>query len=194
MIQENGLLERDAQLAELLAAFEHVQTGEGKLVIVTGEAGVGKSALVEHFARLVADRCDFQTGLCEDLLSQRPLGAFDSVLTALELGQSAQHMDSASINLLFPSIVQKITRLANPLVWIIEDVHWADQVSLDLIRYVARRIHRIPLMVILTVRPEELAIHGRRAALMGDMPQRSITHIDVPLLSRSAVECLGFDD
>ena len=181
------LLERESYLTALAAAFVQVQSGEGRLIILSGEAGSGKSSLAEHFAKQLAISSKVQRGYCEDLFAPRPLGAFDDILSGFDLSHTGRQLGSVGINLLFPTILQKITQVTDPLLWIIEDVQWADHQSLDLIRYLARRIHRIPLMLIVTVRQEDLAIHTKRAALMSDLPPRSIMQIDLPRLSRSAV-------
>ena len=69
-----GLLERDDELAQLQAAVDGLHRGEGAIVLVSGEAGVGKSSLVKAFLRTLDKRVRIRSGACEDLLSLRTLG------------------------------------------------------------------------------------------------------------------------
>ena len=78
------LLERESQLARLgalLTATEHGQGGA--CVLVSGEAGIGKTSLVRHFTDLHRGRCELLWGACEALFTPRPLGPFLDVAPAL---------------------------------------------------------------------------------------------------------------
>jgi predicted ATPase len=70
------LLERETQLGELQAALEQAESGRGTTVLVAGEAGIGKTWLLQAFAGRVADRARVLLGTCEDLLTPRMLGPF----------------------------------------------------------------------------------------------------------------------
>src|SRR3954470_5665314 len=71
---QTTLLERDDALGSLLAAFERCRRGAGGVVVITGEAGIGKTSLIRAFLDEAGDRARFLVGACEDLLTPRPLG------------------------------------------------------------------------------------------------------------------------
>src|SRR5262249_7516230 len=135
------LLERDEALAALEQAF--VEAGEqGRLVAVSGEAGIGKSALLEEFARRHQHNVDFLRGGCDALKTPSPLcPLFDM---AAGLGQETTSYLRASVprHELFATFLEDLAGRKRPVVVIFEDVHWADEATLDLLQYVGRRIDR----------------------------------------------------
>ena len=75
----SDLLERETELAALAASFSDVRAGSGRLVLVAGEAGVGKSALVRSYCAEAAESTRVLTGACDPLFMPRPLGPFVDV-------------------------------------------------------------------------------------------------------------------
>src|SRR5215213_9670162 len=119
------LLERDQFLDELEAIFAGATAGDGRLVLVSGEAGIGKTSLVERFAEAHKKQTRVLWGACDALFTPRPLGPLYDIaqqtrghLLAL-LGEEAPR---ASI---FSAALDEIRQGRAPSITVIEDVHWA---------------------------------------------------------------------
>jgi len=106
--------------------------------LIGGEAGVGKSALIEAFCETDSRARRVIRGACEALLTPRPLGPlFDFVR---ELGGLSELLEQgAAREQLFGALLEGLGA-ARPTVGVVEDVHWADEATLDLLRFLARRI------------------------------------------------------
>ncbi len=149
------LLERSDELAALAASIASVaSTGCGRLVLVRGEAGVGKTALMRRC-------CDDQRsarvlwGSCDALFTPRPLGPFLDIseLTGGELGRVAA--SPARPYEVAGALMREL--IASPTsVVVVEDVHWADEATLDVLRIVSRRVETLPALIVATYRDDEL--------------------------------------
>ncbi|MFT3907359.1 MAG: AAA family ATPase [Steroidobacteraceae bacterium] len=183
------LLERDTLLAALAAAQTRAGAGEGALVFVSGEPGVGKTSLLEAFA-LRRNGGRVLWGNCEALATPRPLGPL------CDLGESASsRLRSALQKLtdriaLFAATLAELSEPPLPVVFVIEDVHWADAATLDLIRHIGRRIARLPALLILSCRDDAVSLDNIRAVL-GDLPAAHVLRLSVPRLSRGAVASMA---
>ncbi|MFA9445787.1 AAA family ATPase [Egicoccus sp. AB-alg6-2] len=175
------LLERDDQLAVLWEAFRCSQRGAGRVVLVSGEAGVGKSSLARAFVADAATRSRVRWGCCDPLTTPRAHGplrdiagsAGGQLAAVLEADSSADERHGAFLDLLRQRPVGTVI--------VIEDLHWADDATLDLLRFVTRRIGSCRALLLLTYRDDELhAAHPLRA-LLGDLAT-SPDVVRVPLL------------
>ena len=165
------LLERDDLLAQLTAA----QAAGGRLVFVGGEAGVGKTSLVAAFAAGVEQ---VLRGACENLTTPTPLGPF------LDLGIDADEPRRVASRLL--------EELRRPTALVLEDVHWADQASLDVLRVLGRRIDGTPSLVLATYRDDEVDPGHPLRVVLGELASApGVGRMTVPPLSLSAVRELA---
>jgi len=178
-----ALLERD----ELLAALAAAASAGGRLVFVGGEAGVGKTALVRAFEE--------QTGLpvlrgsCESLATPTPLGPFVDI--AAEVGGELATVLTESPE---PRAVARalLAELARPVVAVIEDVHWADEATLDALRVVGRRIDGTRGAVVATYRDDEVETTHPLRAVLGELASaHGVSRLAVPPLSLDAVRKLA---
>jgi predicted ATPase len=147
------LLEREVQLRDLHAALERARQGHGTTVLVSGEAGIGKTWLLRAFAARVAATARVLVGTCEDLLTPRPLGAFRDM--ARDAGGALAGLGDDR-DAFIDALLGEMRFSQRPAVLIVEDAHWADDASLDIVRYLARRIERLPAMLVVSYRDEEL--------------------------------------
>src|SRR3982074_584054 len=158
------LLERDGQLARLGETMAGAAGGRGGLVVVGGEAGIGKTTLVRRFVSGVGHTPVF-TGTCDPLPTPLALGPLLDMAAALGPGFARLLDGTRSGGDLFARVVAELGALGHPVVLVFEDVHWADQATLELIGFLARRVERLPVLVIVTYRAEE-AQPGRAPALL----------------------------
>lgn len=185
------LLERAAPLDGLLAAWDRAASGRGGTVLIEGEAGIGKTALLQQFA-IAHDRdSKIAWGWCEALFTPRPLGPLHDMSRALGPGLSILLEQSAPPDRLFPALLNHLQDQDAPLVLIFEDVHWADNATLDLVRYLGRRISLLNALVVLSARSDEIAPTHPLAYVLGDLPAAAVTRIKLPPLSPAAVHELA---
>ncbi|HWC43734.1 MAG TPA: AAA family ATPase [Actinomycetota bacterium] len=182
------LLERDAQLAELHAALERAQRGHGTAVLVSGEAGIGKTWLLQAFAAQVAGSARVLLGTCEDLLTPRTLGPFRDM--ARDAGGALEQL-RGDRDPYIDALLREMSFSQRPAVVIVEDVHWADDASLDIVRYLARRIERLPAVLVVSYRDEDLPGDHPFRRLVGALTGPAIVHLELEGLSDAAVAQLA---
>ncbi len=200
---------RDRELAQLVDAFAVVQSGAAQVVLVTGDPGAGKSALVSQACAQFARQGRVAAGGCVDIpgvdRAQVPFGPFvealrrlrrseqnesrEALLTAwLNPAAGRDHADQDPVHTRFADLLTLFDRLTEdrPLVLVIEDLHWADQSSLALLVFLARNLTSEPLLLIATTRthlaPDSVA-------------QATLDHVQrLPLASTVAMEPMPDDD
>lgn len=183
------VLEREPQLAALREYAADAARGVGRLVLVEGEAGIGKSTLLEQLEVSLAE-ATWSWGGCEGLSTPRPLAPLHDI--ADQLGGELLKLcrDEAARSQLFDALIDCLRTADGLSVLVFEDVHWADDATLDLVRHLARRIQRMPVLILLTFRDEEHAPR-LRAALGELVRQRSVRRVTLPTLSLGAVAALA---
>lgn len=188
------LLERDSFLTDLAQAGANAAAGQGCVVFVSGEAGMGKTTLVEAFgARLREDdaRARVFWGACDALFTPRPLGPLHDIAHQAEGPLRELIRSGMDRELLFAAFLDEIARPGAVTLTVFEDVHWADEATLDLLKFVARRIRRTQGLLVLTFRDDEVdAAHPLRQ-LLGELPPNSVRRLHLPPLSREAVARLA---
>ena len=183
------LLERDAFMSELGVMLKEALAGQGRVALVYGEAGIGKTSLVEHFTSAHQDSVRVLWGGCESLFTPRPLGPLHDIAMQLE-GQlpTLLHSD-ADRQAIFSACLVELQNRSTIVVF--EDVHWADEATLDLVKFLGRRIQRTTSLFILTYRDDELgAGHPLRLAL-GDLPRAATNRLQLLPLSAASVFALA---
>jgi len=185
------LLERASFLNALSDYAAEARQGSGRLVLVSGESGIGKTALVEAFrAQLHGAR--WLWGACDGLLTPRPLGPlFD--MAAQAGGRLAELCGrGAAAGQLFGAFLAELDSPAALTVAVIEDVHWADEATLDLLRFTGRRLGRMRALVLVTYRDDELGDDDPLRMLLGDLAtQHATRRMGLPPLSEEAVRALA---
>ncbi len=171
-------------MGELDAALKEASAGGGRMAVVSGEAGIGKTVLVEEFTRRLPSSVRVLWGACDALLTPRPLGLLYEIAPQME-GRVTATLDSGSPrSALFPALFLDLQEHPTASVLVFEDVHWADEASLDLIRYLGRRIHHAPALLVLTVREEEVGPEHPLRVVLGDLS--GLAHLRrIPLLPLS---------
>jgi DNA-binding CsgD family transcriptional regulator len=186
-----ALLERQAALETLAECAAQARGGEGRLVLVEGEAGVGKSALLEEFTRDLPG-ARLLTGACDGMFTPRPLGPLFDIAQQVRGRLQALCRADAVRELLFDALLTELGEPGPLPVVVVEDVHWADEATLDLLGFVARRICERPVLLIVTYRSDELAdARPLRVALGRLAVQRGTRRLPLAPLSAPAVRTLA---
>jgi DNA-binding CsgD family transcriptional regulator len=183
------LLERDPELAALAALLGESVTSQGRVAVIGGEAGIGKTALVEHVIARAPSGVRALWGACEALFAPRPLGPLFDIADHLPTTIRASLEGDAQRATLFAAVLEDLR--SKPSVLVIEDLHWADEATLDFIKYLARRIVQTKTLLLLTYREEDLGREHPLRLVMGDLPTRETTRLRLLPLSRDAVTTLA---
>lgn len=183
------LLERDEQLRQLAAAMAEADAGTGRMALIEGEAGIGKSSLVEHFARTQSPRRAL-LGTCDPMGTPPALAPFLELAGGLQPGLPAELSSSSAPG---PRLFEALSTA--PRLLIVEDVHWADQATLDVLRYLGRRVTRLPTLILATFRSEDAAVGSPLAVVLGDMATAAgVSRMELPPLSLAATRVLAGGD
>lgn len=182
------LLERETLLNQLTAEWSLASAGAGRLVFVEGEAGIGKTSLVRGFARSLDRQAPVFVGACEALQTPRPLGVLDDI--ALQAGGALKTLvdTGGQRHRAFVAFVELLH--ARPALVVLEDLHWADEATLDLLRYAGRRIAGTRSLLVGTYRSDELVPTHPLRAVLGDLATAGPVHLVPPPLSAEAVRSL----
>ena len=190
------LLERDAVLAELERCRRAAARGCGRMVLLRGEAGVGKTAVIARFIAGVGQRARVVRGWCDALATPRPLGPLVDMLAELPAEPAARlrsAIDAGDAEAIFGRLIHLFGR-ETAWVCVFEDVHWADGATLDLLRFLARRIESLPVLLVASYRDDEIGQQHALSALLGDLATcASVSRIGVAPLSPAAVAELAVD-
>jgi DNA-binding CsgD family transcriptional regulator/tetratricopeptide (TPR) repeat protein len=181
------LLERHAELATLDAALADAAGGKGRLVLISGEAGIGKTRLTRTFTDRHATDAVVVWGACDDLSTPRPLGPFRDIATQLGGGLAEMLSTGPSLTAVFDAVLDALEHGRTPKVLVIEDVHWADAATFDVITFLGRRVERLPTVLIVTSRTEDLEATQRLRVAVGDIPATSVRRLEPRPLSKEAV-------
>ena len=182
-----GLLERSGQLRALGEALAAVASGgHGRIVLVAGEAGIGKTALLRRFCAGVDGSARVLWAGCDPLFTPRPLGPVLDLARAVAGEVAARAADGARPYDVAAALLRELA--ARPSVAVVEDVHWADEATLDVIRLAGRRVADVPALLVLSYRDDELDRSHPLRIVLGDLPGSDrVTRLELAGLSSRAV-------
>lgn len=190
------LVERAAALHALELALDAAWSGRGSVVLVTGEAGLGKTALVTHFADRHRTDARVLIGLCDDLATPRPLGPFRDLADQLSAAGAEQlrREPAAGAASVHRMLLEDLRRGQAPTVLVVEDVHWADQATIDTITVLGRRLTDVPVVLVLTLRLGDVDPGHPLWSAIDALQRASTVTIDLAPLSHQAVVALAGED
>src|SRR5690349_12821776 len=185
------LLEREQYEDTLGTVLLEARSGTGRTVLIGGEAGVGKTALIEHFVAERGRSARVLWGACDALLTPRPLGPLHDIIRHAPADLSSL-LDSGRDWLAVASaLLAWLERGSAATIVVVEDAHWADEATLDLLRFLGRRMRQTRAVLIITYRDDELAAEHSLWRVLGDLPARTTTRLTIPRLSEAAVDRLA---
>lgn len=185
------LLERDEDLAVLDAAARRAADGVGSVVVVSGEAGIGKTALIARAFTDAPRSVRVLWGMCDPLFTPRPLGPLHDMAQKVGGALLAAATSLASRETLFAALLDELRLPPAPVAMVVEDAHWADEATLDLLRFLGRRIHQLPAVLVVSYRDDEVGLSHPLRAVIGDLPAKSVRRVRLMPLSSQAVESLA---
>lgn len=187
---ETSLVERDAALQLLDDRLRGVAGGGGHAVLVGGEAGIGKTSLLKALA---AGRGDARLwwGACDALQTPHPLAPLHDIALGGDAGFRALLRADADRAALFDAVLSELRHAGQPVLFVVEDAHWADEATLDLLKFLGRRIDRTRCLLVVSYRDDEVASTHPLRRLMGELPASLVTRMDIQQLSPAAVETLA---
>lgn len=189
------LLERDGLLDEMASRLRAAARGRGSVVLLGAEAGAGKTSVVLEFARRSGRSAHVLIGCCDPLTTPRPLSPLIDIALDPRSRLSGSFAASAAPYELFTAIQRRMADSDLPLVLVIEDVHWADEGTLDFLRFIGRRVESLPSLVVATYRDDEVGPQHPARPVIGELAARpSATLLPVPPLSVEAVTELAGGD
>lgn len=185
------LLEREAAWAALQQALADAGAGRGHCVVVHGETGIGKRALLDAWLdspglRQPAAVQVLRAG-CEALNTPRPLGPFVDLSHRLPPTLGAALHAARTDNGLFAALLDWLQATKPLPLLVIEDLHWADEATLDGLRYLARRIGGVSALIVVSHRDDEPAADPALRRLLGALPPASTVRVPLAPLSAAAV-------
>ena len=185
------LIERESQLAALRQYADEASQGSGRLVLISGEAGVGKSVLLEESAHDLNDARWLWAG-CDGLFTPAALGSLLDLASQLDGELLRLCHAEAKRDQLYGALLQQLGDLQSFTVLVIEDVHWADEATLDLLSYLGRRIQHLPVLLLVTYRDDALVATDPLRLTLGALAiQRATRRLSLATLSAAGVATLA---
>jgi DNA-binding CsgD family transcriptional regulator/tetratricopeptide (TPR) repeat protein len=182
------LLERERCLADLAQWLGNAVEHGGCIALLSGEAGIGKTALLQEFSKQHSE-ARVLWGACDALFTPRPLAPLHDIARQTQGPLSAAVKSGANPDAIFAAVLDELERTRTLVV--LEDLHWADEATLDLLKYLGRRIHRTHAMLAVTYRDDELGQHHPLRFVIGDLPRASTHRMALAPLSEAAVVWLA---
>jgi ATP/maltotriose-dependent transcriptional regulator MalT len=186
------LLERGAELDLLRTSLVDAADRRGSVVLLSGEAGIGKSSLLRTWLADPGHEAQLLVGWCDDFLTRRTLGPLHDVAREVG-GPLAEAIASADTGAVFDALLDHLDDPLRPTALVLEDVHWADEATLDVVRYVGRRIERRPAVLVLSYRDDDLDDDHPLWGVLGSLPASAVHRIEPRPLSADAIEELTSD-
>lgn len=180
-----AMLERSRELSVLRDELRDAVAGNGRIALVSGEAGIGKTTLVRAFAEEASSNVRVLQGTCEALLTPRPLGPIHDIAQDVG-GDLLEAVVSETDNR--ATLAALLAELgATPTLAILEDMHWADAATLDALTYLGRRLDSTHCLLVVSFRNDELGLNHPLRVVVGGLPSASTKRIALEPLSVRAV-------
>ncbi len=179
------LVERQIELDTLRLALK-ATSEHGRVALVAGEAGIGKTSLLRSLA---ATHDAVWWGACDALQTPHPLAPL------LDIARDTHARFATALAgppaALFEAVLDGLRDAVTPVLVVIEDAHWADDATLDLLKFLGRRIERTRALLVVSFRDDEVGAAHPLRRVMGELPQAATIRIVLPRLTLAGVEALA---
>jgi DNA-binding CsgD family transcriptional regulator len=184
------LLEREQCFADLNDWLTSSVAQGGCVALVHGEAGIGKTALLQEFSRAQRAAPRVLWGACDALFTPRPLAPLHDIARQTQ-GQllAALHAET-SRDAIFTAALDELEQ-GQPALLVFEDCHWADEATFDLLKFLGRRMQRTRSMLVMTYRTDEVGSRHPCRFVIGDLPCSIVRRLPLQPLSEVAVAKLA---
>jgi DNA-binding CsgD family transcriptional regulator len=181
------LLERDHELAALSGRLDAVRDERcGRLLLLGGGAGVGKTSLLRRFCAEQPSSTPILWGSCDALFTPRPLGPLLDI-ARLTGGELERIVEDGKPHQVATALMHELST-GTPQIVVLEDLHWADEATLDVVGILGRRIETVPALVVASYRDDELDSTHPLRLVLGDLATvRFVERTKLPPLSPAAV-------
>ncbi len=179
------LLERDSYLQKLELILQEAIASQGHVVLVSGEAGIGKTSLIDHFTKAHRDSVRILWGACDSLFTPHPLGPLHDIAMQLDDELATLLQSDANQPAIFSACLIEMQK--SPTIVVFEDIHWADEATLDLIKFLSRRIQLTKSLFVLSYRDDELSPNHPLRLVLGDLPRSVTFRLALSALSQASV-------
>ncbi|GMV57036.1 MAG: hypothetical protein AMXMBFR72_01570 [Betaproteobacteria bacterium] len=179
------LVEREPALHTLRACLQTAAT-RGNVVLIAGEAGIGKTSVLRA---LTAAHDAVWWGACDALQTPHPLAPLLDIARDRR-PRFAAHL-SGPRSALFEAVLDELRMAAGAVLVVIEDAHWADDATLDLLKFLGRRIERTHALLAVSFRDDEVSASHPLRRVLGELPAAAVTRVELERLSPQAVETLA---
>ena len=192
-VTDRELVERDEVLDALSGLLAGATHQGGRLVLLAGEAGIGKTSVVVELTRMWADRSLVLMGACDPLDTPRPLSPLLDIAADPQSGITDLVAAGVTGYDLYGAMVERLGGTVRPTLVVVEDIHWADDATLDFLRYLGRRVENTTAVVVATYRDDELGARPDLRRLLGDLATRrdAVIRVTLAALSVEAVALLA---
>jgi len=191
------LIEREEVLGWLEGRLNDAKAGVGHVAVISGEAGIGKSAVLAAFMASLPMGTSVFSGSCDPLATPIPLGPVLELRDTLDPGAATdltEALDNPDGVTDVPAAVVAALIDSGPAVWVIDDVQWADAATLDVLRYLTNRIAGIPVLLVLAHRVENLGIRHPLTEFLADVADvEALSGAELAPLTCTGVTALAAD-
>ena len=185
------LVERDAVLELLRDRLRCVAGGTGHTALIAGEAGIGKTSLLKALAER-REKASLWWGECDALQTPHPLGPLHDIARSSEVSFASLLRAGCNRVELFETVLSELQQARNlARLVVIEDAHWADEATLDFLKFLGRRIDRAACLLVISYRDDEMTSAHPLRRVLGELPTSLVTRVDLARLSPAAVDLLA---
>ncbi len=185
------LIEREKAIEQFAKAADKLSDGYGGIVLVSGESGIGKTSLLEEARQNSKHNFTFFWSGSDPLFTPRPFGPVHDI--AAELSSELLNLleDGASPSTIFAQFYAALEAAKQPIVLVFEDAHWADYATLDLFRFLARRIAFVNCLLVISYRDDEVNEQHPFRQVLDILPSGHTHRIPITPLTEEGVELLA---
>lgn len=191
ILGESKLVEREVPLQKLRGLADQARLGRGAVALVAGEAGIGKTTLLNAFHETMRDTFRVIRGGSDPLFTPRTFGPIHDMGHALGPNIVKMLVSNTQPSALFSAILTALESTHQPTILICEDVHWADNATLDFIKFLGRRIQFIPCLLVLSFRSDEVTSSHPLTQVLGELPSAPTRRIELERLSLDGIKTLA---